>query len=200
MAGCGLGVGGRTQCAAMGHSLLGQEGIVLPNPSSRSREPRPARPAVGGWASQRLRAATGSGELWVINSASGQTPHSHRIGAATIVGNFSWRSLRVEARYSHRRYDTVETLEGGTRTPRIIRVDNGAEIFGDLHWNHGDDAVPVLPTTTSWRPTGGEDACEEECGKSEPDPINGRSRIRFRGSCSRLALIEGTDWSATSRH
>ena len=83
-----------------------------------------------------------------MNSGSGQPPQSYRIGVTVIIGNFSWKPPTVDARYSHWRYDTVESLEGGIRRPRSIRVDDGAEFFGDLHWNHGDNAVPVSPTIT----------------------------------------------------
>ena len=68
-----------------------------------------------------------------------------------------------------------------------VKFPRRLTFFGDLHWNHGDNAVPVSPTITRWRPNGGEDACEEECGKSEPDPINGRSRIRFHDRRWRMA-------------
>ncbi|SIR21163.1 Integrase core domain-containing protein [Rhizobium sp. RU20A] len=77
-------------------------------------------------------AATRSNHVWAMDFVHDQLATGRRIRVLTVVDTFSRFSPVVDARFSYKGEDVVQTLERTCRQigyPAVIRVDNGSEFI-----------------------------------------------------------------------
>jgi len=104
--------------------------------------------------------ATHSNHVWAMDFVHDQLATGRKIRILTVVDTFSRFSPAVDARFSYRGEDVVQTLERICRQvgyPAVIRVDNGSEFISrdlDLWAYHKgvvlDFSRPGKPTDNSY--------------------------------------------------
>ncbi|WP_272481464.1 IS3 family transposase [Agrobacterium vitis] len=105
-------------------------------------------------------AATRSNDVWAMDFVHDQLATGRKIRVLTVVDTFSRFSPAVDARFSYKGEDVVQTLERVCRQvgyPATIRVDNGSEFISrdlDLWAYHRgvvlDFSRPGKPTDNSY--------------------------------------------------
>ena len=101
--------------------------------------------------------ATHSNHVWAMDFVHDQLATGRKIRILTVVDTFSRFSPAIDARFSYRGEDVVQTLERICRQvgyPAVIRVDNGSEFISrdlDLWAYHKGGGARLLPARQAGR-------------------------------------------------
>lgn len=103
-------------------------------------------------------AATRSNHVWAMDFVHDQLATGRKIRVLTVVDTFSRFSPVVDARFSYKGEDVVQTMERTCRQvgyPAVIRVDNGSEFVSrDLDlWAYHKAWCSTSPGQASRRTT-----------------------------------------------